>query len=64
MSNHNGIVMWRAFVYKPSLDDRAKQAYTEFKPLDGQFRKNVIIQVKNGLNGILPRVLSNRPDQG
>ena len=42
-----GIVMWRAFVYSPSDKDRAKQAYNEFVPLDGQFRDNVIIQVKN-----------------
>ncbi|RZM18287.1 MAG: alpha-glucuronidase, partial [Sphingomonas sp.] len=35
---HGGIVMWRAFVYaETDPDDRAKQAYTEFKPLDGKF---------------------------
>jgi len=45
---HGGIVMWRAFVYNPTEQDRAKQAYSEFMPLDGQFRDNVIIQVKNG----------------
>ena len=53
---HNGIVMWRAFVYsneKP--DDRFKQAYDEFKPLDGQFRKNVAVQVKNGPIDFQPR---------
>ena len=38
-----GIVMWRAFVYSPSDPDRAKQAYLEFQPLDGQFLDNVII---------------------
>lgn len=43
---YKGIVMWRAFVYSPSDADRAKQAYLEFKPLDGQFRDNVIVQVK------------------
>ncbi len=52
---HGGIVMWRAFVYKPSNDDRAKQAYQEFMPLDGQFRDNVIIQVKNGPVDFQPR---------
>ena len=31
---HGGIVIWRAFVYQNSDDDRAKQAYNEFKPLD------------------------------
>jgi alpha-glucuronidase len=51
----NGIVMWRAFVYSPSSEDRAKQAYTEFMPLDGQFRDNVIVQVKNGPVDFQPR---------
>lgn len=50
-----GIVMWRAFVYAPSSEDRAKQAYNEFKPLDGQFRKNVLLQVKNGPVDFQPR---------
>jgi len=50
-----GIVMWRAFVYSPSDKDRAKQAYNEFVPLDGQFRDNVIIQVKNGPIDFQPR---------
>lgn len=52
---YKGIVMWRAFVYSPSDADRAKQAYLEFKPLDGQFRENVIIQVKNGPVDFQPR---------
>lgn len=52
---YKGIVMWRAFVYSPSDADRAKQAYLEFKPLDGQFRPNVIIQVKNGPVDFQPR---------
>jgi alpha-glucuronidase len=53
---HGGIVMWRAFVYDNNVpDDRAKQAYNEFVPLDGKFRKNVIIQVKNGPVDFQPR---------
>lgn len=52
---YGGIVMWRAFVYSPSDADRAKQAYQEFMPLDGQFRQNVIIQVKNGPVDFQPR---------
>ena len=52
---YHGIVMWRAFVYSPSDADRAKQAYLEFKPLDGTFRSNVIIQVKNGPIDFQPR---------
>ena len=45
---YGGIVMWRAFVYSANNEDRAKQAYDEFMPLDDKFRDNVIIQVKNG----------------
>lgn len=52
---YGGIVMWRAFVYNPSNEDRAKQAYSEFTPLDGQFRDNVIIQIKNGPVDFQPR---------
>lgn len=53
---HGGVVMWRAFVYTAKLgEDRAKQAYSEFQPLDGQFRKNVILQVKNGPIDFQPR---------
>jgi len=50
-----GIVMWRAFVYSATDEDRAKQAYLEFMPLDGQFHDNVIIQVKNGPIDFQPR---------
>ncbi|MDZ7608502.1 MAG: alpha-glucuronidase family glycosyl hydrolase [Cyclobacteriaceae bacterium] len=51
-----GIVMWRAFVYSHEVpDDRAKQANNEFEPLDGQFRDNVFIQVKNGAIDFQPR---------
>ncbi len=53
---HGGIVMWRAFVYaETDPEDRAKQAYTEFKPLDGKFASNVIVQVKNGAIDFQPR---------
>lgn len=55
LKKHNGIVMWRAFVYNPNEADRAKQAYSEFMPLDGKFRENVIIQVKNGPVDFQPR---------
>ncbi len=51
----NGIVMWRAFVYNPESNDRFKQAYEEFQPLDGKFRKNVLVQVKNGPIDFQPR---------
>ena len=55
LAPHNGIVMWRAFVYNPESNDRFKQAYEEFKPLDGKFRKNVLVQVKNGPIDFQPR---------
>jgi len=53
---HGGIVMWRAFVYAhDNPDDRAKQAYTDFHPLDGKFADNVLVQVKNGAIDFQPR---------
>jgi alpha-glucuronidase len=53
---HGGKVIWRAFVYSHETpDDRAKQAYTEFVPLDGKFRDNVMVQVKNGAIDFQPR---------
>ena len=56
VKKYNGIVMWRAFVYDDKVpDDRAKQAYSEFKPLDGSFRDNVLVQVKNGPIDFQPR---------
>ncbi|MFC5467049.1 alpha-glucuronidase family glycosyl hydrolase [Lederbergia graminis] len=50
----NGIVIWRCFVYNCMQDwrdrstDRARAAYDHFKPLDGHFLDNVILQIKNG----------------
>lgn len=56
LAPHGGTVMWRAFVYShEEPDDRAKQAYTEFVPLDGSFRGNVLVQVKNGAIDFQPR---------
>ncbi len=53
---HGGVVMWRAFVYaETDPEDRAKQAWTEFEPLDGRFAANVIVQVKNGPIDFQPR---------
>ncbi|MCP9223544.1 alpha-glucuronidase [Erythrobacter sp. LQ02-29] len=51
-----GTVIWRAFVYSAEDEtDRAKQAYEEFAPLDGQFADNVVLQVKNGPIDFQPR---------
>ena len=52
---YKGIIMWRAFVYSPTSNDRANQAVEEFKSLDGQFAENVIIQIKNGPIDFQPR---------
>jgi alpha-glucuronidase len=51
---HGGVVFYRGFVYNHHLDwhnlknDRAKDAYDNFHPLDGQFDDNAIVQIKNG----------------
>ena len=50
----NGIVIWRCFVYNCEQDwrdqtvDRARAAYDNFMPMDGKFRDNVFLQIKNG----------------
>ena len=54
LAPYGGVVHWRAFVYNHRQDwrdrstDRARAAYDHFAPLDGQFRENVILQVKYG----------------
>ena len=51
---HGGLFFYRGFVYNNKMDwndpknDRARAAYDNFTPLDGQFDDNVIIQIKNG----------------
>jgi alpha-glucuronidase len=56
LAPHKGNVIWRAFVYDEDVDpDRAKRAYLEFTRLDGQFRPNVVVQVKNGPIDFQPR---------
>jgi alpha-glucuronidase len=56
VSPHGGVVIWRAFVYSNDVpDDRAKQAFNEFVPLDGKFADNVLVQVKNGPIDFQPR---------
>jgi alpha-glucuronidase len=56
LAPHGGCVIWRAFVYAndPRVD-RARQAYQEMQPLDGSFRDNVALQVKNGPIDFQPR---------
>ncbi|MGA1984438.1 MAG: alpha-glucuronidase family glycosyl hydrolase [Acidobacteriaceae bacterium] len=54
LAPHDGIVMYRGFVYDHHLDwtnlkaDRARAGYDDFHALDGQFEPNVVIQIKNG----------------
>ncbi len=56
LAPYNGAVIWRAFVYSDEEPvDRAKQAYNEFVPLDGSFKDNVLVQVKNGPIDFQPR---------
>jgi alpha-glucuronidase len=56
LAPYDGIVIWRAFVYSDHQnDDRARQAYDEFVPLDGKFAANVLLQVKNGPIDFQPR---------
>ncbi|MFS0723782.1 alpha-glucuronidase family glycosyl hydrolase [Paenibacillus sp. 1P07SE] len=51
---YGGRVIWRCFVYNCLQDwrdrstDRARAAYDHFMPLDGRFRDNVLLQIKNG----------------
>lgn len=56
LAPYGGVVMWRAFVYSQyDSTDRAKQAFAEFVPHDGEFRGNVLIQAKNGPIDFQPR---------
>ena len=56
LAPHNGVVIWRAFVYdaKPGYD-RAAAAFDQLQPFDGRFAPNVLLQVKNGAIDFQPR---------
>ncbi|KAL3472375.1 glycoside hydrolase superfamily [Aspergillus californicus] len=51
---YGGVLMFRAFVYDHHIsednwkNDRANAAVDFFKPLDGEFEENVVIQIKYG----------------
>jgi len=51
---YDGIIIWRCFVYNCTQDwrdyktDRARAGYDYFKELDGEYKDNVILQIKNG----------------
>ncbi|MCR4587509.1 MAG: alpha-glucuronidase [Lachnospiraceae bacterium] len=54
VKKYDARIIWRAFVYNCQQDwrdtktDRACAGYNSFHPVDGTFRENVILQVKNG----------------
>ncbi|GIC89034.1 alpha-glucuronidase [Aspergillus udagawae] len=54
LKSHGGVVMFRAFVYDHHIsednwyNDRANAAVDFFKPLDGKFDENVVVQIKYG----------------
>lgn len=51
---YGGLILWRCFVYNCTQDwrdnktDRARAAYDNFIGTDGDYRENVILQIKNG----------------
>jgi alpha-glucuronidase len=51
---HGGLLFYRGFVYDHHMDwrnpknDRARAADDNFRPLDGQFEENAVVQIKNG----------------
>jgi alpha-glucuronidase len=54
LAPHGGVIFYRGFVYDHHMDwnnpknDRARAAYDNFRPLDGQFDPNAIVQIKHG----------------
>ena len=51
---HGGLLFYRGFVYDHHMDwrnpknDRARAADDNFRPLDGKFESNAVVQIKNG----------------
>jgi alpha-glucuronidase len=51
---HGGLIFYRGFIYDHHMDwrnlknDRARAAYDNLHPLDGQFDDNVALQIKHG----------------
>jgi len=54
LAPHGGVIFYRGFVYDHHMDwnnpknDRARAAFDNFHPLDGQFDANAIVQIKHG----------------
>lgn len=55
LSDHGGILMWRTFVHPVGTRDPFRDPVDQFAFLDGQFRDNVILQLKNGPLDFQPR---------
>lgn len=54
VDEYGAIIIWRCFVYNCTQDwrdyktDRARAGYDNFIKMDGDYHKNVILQIKNG----------------
>ena len=54
VKDYDALIIWRCFVYNCTQDwrdyktDRARAGYDNFKPMDGDYHENVILQIKNG----------------
>lgn len=54
VKDYGAIIIWRCFVYNCTQDwrdnktDRARAGYDNFIEMDGDYRENVILQIKNG----------------
>ena len=54
VKEYGAIIIWRCFVYNCTQDwrdyktDRARAGYDNFIQMDGDYHKNVILQIKNG----------------
>ncbi len=54
VKGYDAIIIWRCFVYNCTQDwrdfktDRARAGYDNFIEMDGDYRENVILQIKNG----------------
>ena len=61
VAGYGALIIWRCFVYncrqdwRDTVTDRARAQYDNFIGLDGLFRDNVILQIKNGPMDFQPR---------
>ena len=55
LAPHDGILMWRTFVHPVGTSDPFRDSVDQFADLDGMFKDNVILQIKNGPLDFQPR---------